>query len=262
MYEHLSIRRDGVIARVVLERPEVKNAVNAELIAELTTAFNALRNESVLRAVVLEGKGTHFSAGGDIKWMRASIDLSEEANRHDTVKLAVLLRTIDTMPQAVIGKVHGGALGLGMGLVAVCDVAVAADDTVFAFPETKLGITPAVISPFVLAKIGYSHARALFVTGERFGAERAKAIGLVHDVAPLADLEARVASVLRNVLTGGPSAIGWAKELLLSIRDAAYDESQTITAGLLAKQRVTAEAQEGLRAFLERRKPAWSAGSS
>lgn len=261
MLHHMSVRRDGVVARVVLERPDVRNAFNAELIAELTGAIEELRGESAVRAVILEGQGSHFSAGADLNWMRESIALSQAENQADAARLGAMLRSIDTLPKAVIGKIHGGALGLGLGLVAVCDVVVAAEDTIFAFPETKLGITPAVVSPFVVAKIGYSQARALFVTGERFGAERAKAIGLVHEVAPGDALEARVDAVVQGILSGGAAAIGAAKELLLAIRDATYDETTALTAGLLAAVRVTDEAQEGVRAFLERRKPAWSAGA-
>lgn len=261
MYHHLSIRREGVIARVVFERPEVRNAFNAAFVAELQAAFEELRSEREVRVVILEGSGAAFSAGGDIKWLRESAELSDAENRAETAKLATLLHTIDTTPKVVIAQVHGPAMGLGTGLVAVSDVAVAADDALFGFPETKIGLTPSVISPFVMAKIGYSHARALFITGERFSAERAKAIGLVHEVVPAAELPQKVAAVVGHIFTGGPLAIGAAKTMLAAIREAPYEQAQQIAADLLAQQRVTDEAQEGLRAFLERRKPSWSAGS-
>ncbi|HXP92727.1 MAG TPA: enoyl-CoA hydratase-related protein [Candidatus Binatia bacterium] len=255
--KYLSLRRENGVARVILQRPDVRNAFNAELIGELRGAFEQLAGDDAVRAIVLEGAGTHFSAGADINWLRASIELTEIENEVDAAAMSTMLRTIDATPKAVIGKVHGAALGLGIGLVAVCDLAVAADDTTFGFTEVKLGIIPAVISPFAVAKIGYSHARALFLTGERFSAERAKAIGLIHATVPPVELESAVEGVLEELATAGPAAIGAAKRLLVSIRDATYDETHTITSGLIARQRVTDEAQEGLRAFLDHRRASW-----
>jgi methylglutaconyl-CoA hydratase len=255
--KHVGVEHAAGVARVVLRRPEVRNAFNAELIAELRATFEALAADARVRAVVLEGEGTHFSAGADINWMRASIDLTQEQNEADASAMSTMLRAIDATPKPVIGKVHGAALGLGIGLVAVCDVVVAAEDTLFGFTEVKLGIIPAVISPFALAKIGYSHARALFVTGERFDAARAKAIGLIHATAPPAGLEEAVGAVLRELATAGPDAVAACKALLAAVRDAEYAESGALTSRLIARQRVTAEAQEGLRAFLDRRPAGW-----
>lgn len=213
--------------------------------------------ENALRAIVLEGKGSHFSAGADINWMRESINLTEAQNEADAAAMSTMLRTIDENPKPVIGKIHGAALGLGIGLVAVCDIAVAAEGTTFGFTETKLGIIPAVISPFALAKIGYSHARALFVTGERFDAARALAIGLVHEIVPLAELDARIEHIVGEIFSAGPLAIGAVKSLVRSVRDAEWHETHELTSRAIAKQRVTPEAQEGLRAFLERRPATW-----
>lgn len=214
--------------------------------------------ENALRAIVLEGKGSHFSAGADINWMRESINLTEAQNEADAAAMSTMLRALDALPKPLIGKIHGAALGLGVGLVAVCDIVVAADDTVFGFTETKLGIIPAVISPFAVAKLGYSHARALFITGERFGAEHAKAVGLVHATVPAAELESAVGRILAELASAGPAAIAAVKKLLATIRDATFDETYALTSRAIAHQRVTDEAQEGLRAFLDRRKPVWS----
>jgi methylglutaconyl-CoA hydratase len=169
-----------------------------------------------------------------------------------------MLRTIDRVPLPVIARVQGAALGGGAGLAAVCDVVIAADDTLFGFTETKLGILPAVISPFVLAKIGRSHARALCLTGERFGAARAKAIGLVHEVVPAAELDTAVARVLREVESASPTGIAATKRLLAQVAERGYDESLDVTALAIAEQRTSAEGQEGLRAFLEKRRPDWA----
>lgn len=241
----------------MLQRPDVRNAFNADLIAELRMAFEELGADDAIRAIVLEGAGTHFSAGADVNWMRASIDLTQEENEADAAAMSTMLRAIDATPKPVIGKVHGAALGLGIGLVAVCDIVVAAEDAVFGFTEVKLGIIPAVISPFALAKIGYSQARALFITGERFGAERAKTIGLIHAIVPAVELDGHVAAVVHELGTAGPKAVAAAKSLLMAIRDADYAETHPITSRLIARQRITAEAQEGLRAFLDRRPPTW-----
>ncbi|MGH7659980.1 MAG: enoyl-CoA hydratase-related protein [Vulcanimicrobiaceae bacterium] len=185
----LTAERDGRVARITLARPDVRNAFNAELIAELRRLFAELDARAGVRAIVLDGEGKVFSAGADITWMRASLDLSEEANRRDAAAMSDMYRAIDNCSKPVITCVHGAAIAGAAGLCAVSDIVISADDAVFGFTETKLGIIPAVISPFVLAKIGVSHARALFLTGERFGAQRAQAIGLVHVVIPAGELD-------------------------------------------------------------------------
>jgi methylglutaconyl-CoA hydratase len=245
---------DGV-ARVTLARPGVRNAFNADVIAELHAAFGRIAQAGDVRAVVLAGEGSVFCGGADINWMRASLDLSVEENAADAQRMSDMFRAIDACPRPVIGRIQGAALGGGSGLAAVCDIAIAAEDAVFGFTEVRLGIIPAVISPFAIAKIGASHARALFLTGERFDAARAQRIGLVHDVVPADGLDDAVERVLAELRRAGPNAVSAAKLLIRRVVDATYEDSRAITSQAIARQRVTPEGQEGLRAFLERRPP-------
>ena len=247
----LRVERDGEILRVTLARPEKRNAFGTELIEELAAAFADVADA---RAVVLAGDGPSFSAGADIEWMRASAELGFEENRADALRLRRMLQAIDRCPAPVVCRVHGAALGGAVGLVACCDMAIAGDDAVFAFPETKLGIVPAVISPFVLARIGPGPARRYFLTGERFGAETALRIGLVHEVD--ADPDTAVGRILEELLSAGPEAVRSAKRLVL---DAPLGDE---TATRIASARASEEGQEGLHAFLERRPPSWRSGSS
>jgi methylglutaconyl-CoA hydratase len=242
------------IARVTLARPDVRNAFNAELIAEVRDEFLRLSEDREVWAVVLSGEGAVFCGGADVNWMRAALDLSYDRNLADAEAMSDMFRAIDRCPKPVVGRIHGAALGGGAGLAAVCDVAVACDDTVFGFTEVKLGIIPAVISPFVVAKIGASQARDLFLTGRRFDAMHAKEIGLVHAVVAREELDAAVRGVLDELRTAGPQAIAAAKALIASVRDADYDVSRDLTTDAIARLRVTEEGQEGLRAFLERRR--------
>lgn len=241
----LRIERDGYVLRVTLARPERRNAFDANLIRELTGAF---ADVGEARAVVLAGEGRSFCAGADVEWQRSAIDLSYDANVEDALRLYRMCETIDLCPAPVIARVQGFALGGGSGLVACADVAIAAPDATFGFSEVKLGIIPAVISPFVLPKIG-AHARRYFVTGERFDAPAALRIGLVHEVAD--DLDAAVDRVVGEVLTAGPEAVREAKKL---VRGRPSGEE---AARIAARMRAGAEGQEGLRAFLERRKQGW-----
>ncbi len=258
MAESIRLAVGDGIARVTLARPDVRNAFNAEVIAQLHDAFSRITAADDVRAVVLAGEGKVFCGGADINWMRASLDLTYEANLADAERMSDMFRAIDNCPKPVIGRVHGAALGGGAGLAAVCDIVVAADDAVFGFTEVKLGIIPAVISPFVLAKIGASHARALFVTGERFDAARAKAIGLVHEVVGLDDLDAAIDRRIEELRSAGPGAIAAAKLVVRRVLDNPYEASRAITTQAIAQQRVTPEGQEGLRAFLERRPPSFA----
>jgi methylglutaconyl-CoA hydratase len=255
----LEVRREGTTVHVVLDRPAVRNAFNAELIEALRAAFETLGADASVRAIVLAGAGKTFCGGADVNWMRESLELTREENVEDARRLSRMLRTIDRVAVPVIARVQGAALGGGAGLAAVCDVVVAADDAVFGFTETKLGILPAVISPFVVAKIGLSHARALCLTGERFTAARAHAIGLVHELAPAAELDAAVTRVLREIDSAGPGGIAAIKRLLAHVAERDYDETLDLTANAIAEQRTSAEGQEGLRAFLEKRRPEWAA---
>ncbi|HEY6450168.1 MAG TPA: enoyl-CoA hydratase-related protein [Candidatus Cybelea sp.] len=248
---HLAVS-DG-IARVTLVRPEVRNAFNAEVIEQLHEVFTRITAADNVRAVVLAGEGKVFCGGADINWMRASLDLTFEANVGDAERMSDMFSAIDNCPKPVVGRVHGAALGGGAGLAAVCDIAIATDDAIFGFTEVKLGIIPAVISPFVIAKIGASHARALFLTGERFDAQHAKAIGLVHEVVSANEVDAAVDRRLAELHSAAPTAVSAAKLLLRRVLDNSYEESRSITTQAIARQRVSSEGQEGLRAFLERR---------
>jgi methylglutaconyl-CoA hydratase len=250
----IQITDDRGVARIALGRPQVRNAFNAEVIRELRDAFAALSEDDRVLAVVLSGEGRVFCGGADINWMRAALDLSYDENVADAEAMSDMFRAIDRCSKPVIGRIHGAALGGGAGLTAVCDVAIAATETIFGFTEVKLGIIPAVISPFVLAKIGISNARALFLTGERFNAQRALAIGLVHEVVTLDALDAAIERIVSELRTAGPNAVAAAKALIARVSAASYDETRAITAAAIAKQRISAEGQAGLRAFLERTK--------
>ncbi len=257
MPECLQLRHDGPVARVTLNRPQVRNAFDAELIGELDSTFRDLHENAAVRAIVLDGAGKTFSGGADITWMRASLELSDDENVADATRMSAMFRAIDRCAKPVIAKIHGAALGGGCGLAAVADIAVAENDTIFGFTETKLGIIPAVISPFVIAKIGVSAARALFLTGERFSAAHARDIGLIHHVAPADALDVRVDQIVSELLSAAPSAIAAAKQLIVDVAAADYDATQSLTARAIARQRTSIEGQEGLRAFLDRREPSW-----
>jgi methylglutaconyl-CoA hydratase len=244
----LRVEPENDLLRVTMARPERRNAFDSGLIAELTEAFEAVGDD--VRAVLLAGEGESFSAGADVDWMRSSIELSYEENVADARRLRKMLETIDSCPAPVVARVHGHALGGGCGLVACSDIVVAAPDTQFAFSEVKLGIIPAVISPYALAKIGPSAARRYFLTGERFDAATALRIGLVHEVT--ADLDAGVAAIVAELRSAGPEAARHAKKLVLERPDGLGTERR------IAQRRTSDEGQEGLRAFLERRAPRWS----
>jgi methylglutaconyl-CoA hydratase len=241
----LKIERDGHVLRVTLAKPERRNAFDAALIAELTGAFAEVGDA---RAVLLEGEGASFCAGADVEWQRASIELSYEENVEDAMRLYRMCETIDSCAAPVVCCVHGFALGGGSGIVACADIAVAWPDAVFGFTEVRLGIIPAVISPFVLPRIGAA-ARRYFLTGERFDAAEALRIGLVSEVAE--DAGERAESVVRDILAGGPIAVREAKKLVRE-RPTGID-----TAHIAAMRRTSDEGQDGLRAFLERRPPGW-----
>jgi len=245
------MEREGSVLRVTLARPERRNAFDAELIRALTEAF---ADVSDARVVVLAGDGESFCAGADIEWQRSAIDLSYEENVDDALRLHAMLEAIDSCPAPVVARIHGYCLGGGCGLAASVDVALAADDATFGFSEVKLGIVPAVISPFVLSRIGEGAARRYFLTGERFDAATALHIGLVHELA--ADLDEAVERVAGELLSSGPEAIRAAKALIRARPSG--DEAAHIAAEL----RTSEEGQAGLRAFLEKRPAPWRSESS
>ena len=253
------IEHDGPVLRLTLNRPEVRNAFDEEMIQVLSTAALHASEDSSVRAVVLAGTGKAFCAGADIGWMAKAIAYSRQENLSDAEDLARLLERLDTLPVPVIGRIQGPALGGGVGLAAICDIVVAANDAVFALSEVKLGILPAVVAPYVLRKIGISAARELFLTGVRFDAARAREIGLVHDVVKESDLDAAVRRRVDDVLAASPQGIAKAKALIREIAGAHPEDVIGITTNAIASQRVSDEGQEGLRAFLEKRKPSWKA---
>ena len=257
-YRYLSVEREGPIERLTLNRPDVRNAFNDEVIAELTTWATAAAADRTLRIVVLAGAGKVFSAGADAAWMARMVDYSREDNVKDARAMAEMFRTLDSLPAATVGRIHGAALGGGCGLTAVCDIAVAEETAVFGFTETKLGILPAVISPYVLPKIGPSAARELFLTGMRFSATRAKEIGLVHEVVPVSGLDAAIQHYVDELLSAAPSAIAAAKALIPRVWGRAPGDAASMTAEAIAGQRVSPEGQDGLKSFLDKRKPGWT----
>jgi methylglutaconyl-CoA hydratase len=245
---------------VTLARPDAHNAFDATLIAELRAAFASLAREGpdTLRAVVLAGDGPSFCAGADIAWMRAAIALDVEGNEQDAMAMADTLEVIDTCPAPVIARVHGAALGGGAGLCAVADLVIAESGTRFGFTETRLGILPAVISPFVVAKIGETHARALFPGGRRFDAVRAQRIGLVHEVVEgESALDGAVDAAVSDLLAAGPTAARAAKAIIREVRGLGHGSAKWHTARVIARQRVSAEAQEGFAAFNDKRRADW-----
>jgi methylglutaconyl-CoA hydratase len=256
-YQHLRLTRQGFAAVVTLDRPELHNAFNERLIGEIQRAFERLSEAEDIRAVVLQGAGKSFCAGADLNWMRASLDFTHDENIADALRLADMLRAIDTCRHPVIGRIHGAALGGGAGLIAVCDIAIAAEGTRFGFTEARLGIAPAVISQFVVPKIGQSHARALFLTAERFDTQRALATGLIHQVVPLDELDAAVTKTLAEIGQSGPAGVRAAKTLARTVTSLPADEARQTTAATIASLRVSPEGQDGIRAFLEKRRASW-----
>jgi methylglutaconyl-CoA hydratase len=243
------------ISQITIARPERKNAFDAALIAELTTVLGRVDRSS--RAVVLQSEGDTFCAGADVEWMRSMADYSLDQNIADSTALARMFRVLYDLEMPLVARVQGAAIGGGAGLVAVADIAVASTEATFAFTETRLGILPAVVSPYVVRKIGPARATALFVTGSRIDARRAHEIGLVERVVEPSDLEAAVGRVLEAILSGGPEAVNAAKRLVREVEGRPIDEVADLTVKRIAESRVSHEGQEGLRAFLERRDPRW-----
>jgi methylglutaconyl-CoA hydratase len=253
------LQRDprGVVT-VTLNRPQVHNAFDEHLIAALTQHLRELGRDTRVRAVVLTGQGRSFSAGADLHWMRRMAGFSEAENLRDAMGLAELMRTLRGLPCPTIARVQGAAIGGGVGLVACCDIALAASEAVFAFSEVRLGIIPAVISPYVMAAIGERAARRYFLTAERFDASEAARLGLVHEVCPADALDARIEALIEPLLRGGPQALARCKELIARVAGQPLEDGLLEeTARRIASARVSVEGQEGMRAFLDKRDPAW-----
>jgi methylglutaconyl-CoA hydratase len=257
--ERLELLYDGPVARVWLNRPDARNAFDGLMVTELRKVLFDLRNVDSVRVIVLGGRGASFCSGADLVWMKAMAAFTRDENLAEAQALADLFFTVDESPKPVVARVHGAALGGGAGLVAACDVPVAALGTQFGFTEVRLGLVPAVISPYVLRKIGISAARELFLTGERFEAVRAAEIGLVRQAVPEDDLDAVVEERVSELLKAGPRAVAEAKALIREVSYRSVEEVQRYTVERIADLRTSAEGQEGMRAFLDKRKPSWLA---
>ena len=246
------------VATVTLNRPAIHNAFDDALIAALTAALRRLEADAAVRAVVLTGSGQSFSAGGDLNWMRRMAQYSEAENFADAIALAELLRTLNELAKPTLAHVNGAAFAGGLGLVCCCDIAVAVEEAVFCVSEVRLGLVPATISPYVVAAIGPRAARRYFLTAERFSAAEARRIGLVHEVAPRAELDAVAERLVSALLDGGTAAQARSKRLIAEVQDRPMTEGMmSLTARAIAEARASAEGREGLAAFFEKRKPLW-----
>jgi methylglutaconyl-CoA hydratase len=258
----LDITRDGPVARVFLDRPDVRNAFNDGVIAELTQAFTAFAADDSLRAVVLGGHGKAFCAGADLSWMRAMADYTWEQNRADAQGLADMLYAIWACPVPVVGRIHGDCYAGGVGLAAVCDVLVAAEGVNFCLSEAKLGLLPATIGPYVVRALGEPASRRYFTTAERFDAARAHALGFVHELAPAAELDARVQGIVDALVANGPAAVRACKRLVKDVAGVPVTpELRAETARRIADIRASAEGREGVQSFLNKRAPSWLVAS-
>lgn len=258
-FEHLSVERPAPhVMRVTLQRPEVRNAFNAALIAELTTAFEQIAADATVRVVVLAAEGKAFCAGADLNWMRAMASYTWFENLADAQALARMLHTLYTCPVPVVGCLQGDCYGGGVGLAAVCDVLVAAEEVHFCLSEAKLGLVPATIGPYVVRALGAQAARRYAVTAERFSARRAQALGWVHEVCPAGELEPQVEAIVNAIVANGPAAVRACKALVQDVMDQPLTEDlRTSTARLIADIRGSDEGREGVQSFLDKRLPGW-----
>lgn len=250
------VSKDKGVKEVWLNRPELHNAFNAELIEEMISLFESFQGETDLRLVVLSGRGSSFCAGADLNWMKAMKDYTKTENFEDSKRLAKMFSTINECEVPVIGRINGHALGGGVGLVSVCDYALAVPEALMGFTEVRLGLIPAVISPYCISKIGESHARAWMLSGERFSAETGKSLGLVHEVVSQERLDERMEELKKSFLAAGPVAAREAKRLIRGVVKN-LKASEDFTCQLIAERRVSAEGQEGMSALLNKTKPAW-----
>jgi len=257
-YETIRFSLEGKVSRIVLARPEVHNAFNSTMIRELDDAFEKAKNNESIRVVVLTGEGMSFCSGADINWMREIIHYSYDQNLEESLELARLLEKIYLLPKPTIARVNGTAIGGGTGFLSSCDIAVASEEAKFGLSEVKIGLVPAAISPYVIRRIGESKAMEYFLTGERFDAQRALEIGLVNKVVLQEKLDEEVGKIIELLLTSGPEAIANCKVLVQSIANMSLEEAKLFTARMIANLRVSKEGQEGMAAFLEKRKPKWT----
>ena len=257
-FETILYSTENKIARIYLNRPEVHNAFNEVMIAELNEIFKRVSDDDAVRVVVLAGNGKSFSAGADLNWMKKMINYSYEQNLDDSLELAELFYLMYSLPKPIIARVNGAAIGGGTGLVAVCDIAIASENAKFSLSEVKLGLVPACISPYVIRKVGEGRCREFFLTGERLIAKRAMELGLVNQVVPLEELNQAVQEKANQLISSGPKAIAMCKELLKNVPGMDFDKVKTYTADMIARMRIGDEGQEGMNAFLEKRKSKWT----
>jgi methylglutaconyl-CoA hydratase len=249
-------KKEGALC-LTLNRPEVHNAFNSTLILDVTDAVERAKEDDSVRVVIITGKGKSFCAGADINWMKEIIRYSFEQNLEESLQLAEVLHLIYTLPKPTVAMVNGSAIGGGTGFLSACDIAIAAEQAKFGLSEVKIGLVPAAISPYVIRKIGESKAREYFLTGNRMTADRAADIGLVNEVVPRDKLEERVNELVQQLLTSGPDAIANCKELIRRVPSLTFEEAKAYTARMIANLRISDEGQEGMAAFLEKRKPRW-----
>ncbi len=257
-FETVQLKTEKNIAYVTLNRPEVHNAFNDIMIRELTQIFQKIDSDAGIRVAVLQGAGKSFCAGADLNWMKRVKDYSYVDNLKESMELAVMFDTMYSLTKPTIARVQGNAIGGGTGLVAVCDIAIAASDARFSFSEVKLGLIPACISPYVIKKCGEGKVRELFLSGERITAQKALSVGLVNAVVPPDELDSAVDNLVIQLLSSGPEAIKKCKELIARLPTLNHDEVKKYTAEVIAHMRMSDEAQEGMNAFLEKRKPQWT----
>ncbi len=257
-YETIIFSMDKRIARISLNRPEVHNAFNSAMIAELDDAFERVMADKSIRVVILSGEGKSFCAGADINWMREIIHYSFKQNLEESLQLAEVLHKIYLLPKATIAMVNGTAIGGGTGFLSACDMAVASEDAKFGLSEVKIGLVPAAISPYVIQRIGESKAREYFLTGKRISARKALEIGLINEIVPSKKLKRTVDEITDLLLASGPEAIAACKELIRRVPEMSFEKVKEYTARMIANMRISEEGQEGMAAFLEKRKPKWA----
>lgn len=257
-FETLQVERDGRVTRLWLNRPAVRNAFNAVMVRELRKVLEDVRRDDEVRVVVLSGRGSSFCSGADLNWMREIISFTYEQNLGETMELAEALHELYSLPKPTVARVNGPAIGGGTGFVSACDIVVASTEARFGLSEVKIGVVPAAISPYVVRRMGESRARQYFLTGERMDGRRALEVGLANIVAEPAGLDAAVEAVVGSLLSSGPEALASAKELLRRVPGMDFGEAKRFTAEMIARLRISEEAQEGMAAFLEKRKPNWS----
>lgn len=257
-YKTLTLNIENSIARLTLNRPEVHNAFNEVMLAEILEVCTKLAQDKSVRILIFAGNGKSFSAGADLNWMRKMIDYTYEENFADSMVLAEAMNALYSMPQPTIARVHGAAIGGGMGFVTGCDIAIASENAVFSLSEVKIGLIPACIGPYVIRKVGVGKAKEFFITGERMSAQRALEAGFINKVVPPEQLDAEVDDLIQRLLSSGPDAIAYAKELIDRVPGMPWEEAKRYTADMIARIRIGDEAQEGCAAFLEKRVPKWT----